>query len=190
MEERKKRSAELLKRVLILVNLIVIVLLLARPVLADTIVFDMDTADQLTDINPLYWEGHDSNPSGQGQLNNANPVTEEAWLEALLGRVYNDPAVTYFIRVEAGHGGLGSDVKQLTNYNPGFAWDYAVVKYGNYWIAYQDTDEDNLLTTDQLSNGVSHVTFFNPQTSVPEPTTMLLLGFGLIGLAGARRKLK
>jgi hypothetical protein len=32
--------------------------------------------------------------------------------------------------------------------------------------------------------------FGSSETSVPEPSTLLLLGFGLAGLAGVRRKLK
>ena len=38
--------------------------------------------------------------------------------------------------------------------------------------------------------GISHVDEFKGTTSVPEPSTLLLFGFGLLGLGGARRFLK
>ena len=42
-------------------------------------------------------------------------------------------------------------------------------------------------TGEEIGEGTSS---FKPAAAVPEPTTMLLLGLGLVGLAGVRRKLK
>jgi hypothetical protein len=169
---------------------------LATPAVADILLTDIDILPgfPLTDMNSTYWTGSDDNPSDWMELNNANPTTEEAWLEALLGLVYDDPSVSYFDRIEANEGGLGADDKFLTDFDPDFSWEYAVVKYANYWNAYQDIPSDDLLTVaseqEKLSNGISHITFFNGAPSVPEPPIMLLLGSGLIGLAVFSRKLR
>lgn len=138
-------------------------------------------------VNPAYWTGDDMNNTDQ--LKNADPRTEGYWLKALLGKDYDDPSVNYIDRILKGTRGLGLDDKSLTDFDPYLFWTYAVVKYDGMWIAYENNGINNLLTTDIFRWGISHITFFGP-TSVPEPATMLLLGLGLIGLAGIRRKIK
>jgi len=152
----------------------------------DTLVVDVDPID----INILYWVGSDQNPSSHGQLNNSNEATEAAWADAIVG---NNPDLFtswYKFPVDS----LPLDGNKIIEFNPFFAWDYVVVKYGNFWALYRD-EGDNLLNTDSFSIlnetgfGVSHVTFLNP-VATPEPTTLILLGLGLIGVAGIRKKIK
>lgn len=136
-------------------------------------------------------------PFSTNTLPNANPSTEEKWLEGLLGLTYDDPSVSYINKVEYVDGGPNS----LTGYYPGFAWDYAVVKWGNWWTAFSDKiPVDDYLTILSSSNygvvdnagspkdyGISHVTFFDARP-VPEPGTFVLLGAGLILAAAVSRK--
>jgi len=78
---------------------------------------------------------------------------------------------------------------------------YLLVKDGNHEPAQYIFDLNDLKGvawngTDTLSlegfwpdrGSISNISIYGPSTSVPEPSTMLLLGSGLLGLWGIRRK--
>ena len=137
----------------------------------------------LTDVNAAYWSGSDTNTlAGFSLLSGAKgDAGVLVWLKALLGQTpeYNDPNKTPSLIAQMQ---WSADDKQVT-INPGFQWQYAVVKFGNLFIALEN-DNNFILTTPKFQRGVSNIRFYG----VSEPSTMLLLGFGLIGLAAFGRK--
>jgi len=95
---------------------------------------------------------------------------------------------------------IPGDAKSIA-WDPGFAWVYAAVKVdgpNDYTYLFWDNQAaggDDILTTPAARTlpfngpelGISHITFFGP-SQVPEPTTMLLLGFGLVGFTILRKR--
>lgn len=170
------------------ITLIALVLFMATSGWADMLVIDVDPPD--TDANP-------------DRLPNSNPVTEEIWLEGLLGAGAD---IFYLGKDEK----IWNDViwsewdkdNSIWVDSPSVPWTYAVLKYGNkgppnptHWAVIDDNDNDKIdFSTISGLPGVqrlSHITYFgNNSAPVPEPSTVLLLGAGLCGLTGFRRKLK
>ena len=121
-----------MKKLLLLGLLLLGFVFVATPVMAtpyDELVTDVDLADT------GWWlkTGVDQNPSLEGQLINSNETTVAAWSEGILGLAFTG-TFTGWTTKEAADLTLSGNA--INAYNPGFTWDYAVVKYGNFFALY------------------------------------------------------
>jgi hypothetical protein len=126
-------------------------------------------------------------------LSNSNPTTETTWVNGVLTSpatfVVKDEPVTYY----------GTDTANTFAFSLSSTSEYFVIKNATYWALYQNQaelgwgvfDSTLLLGGMNLSSGttISHVSQFDSgTTSVPEPSTTLLLGAGLLGFGLYSRK--
>jgi len=162
---------------------------LASPATAlTTYVVDIDNQPLTGDVNVLWGGVSDTNGD---TLSNSSLASETLWLNALRG-FYDSNDSNWVDLIDKNDPYDGS-------FNP-TAPTYAVLKYGNgqapggesHWAVYFDGNGTfDIFNVSGLPAGItlgdhalSHISY----NAVPEPTTMLLLGAGLVGLAGFGRK--
>ena len=81
---------------------------------------------------------------------------------------------------------LAKDGAALPQGDPYYAW----YLFDLTALGWSGTETITITGLWPVTGSFSHVTLYGTSTSVPEPTTLLLLGLGLVGVAGIRRKLQ